>query len=180
MLATATFPIGVSESPVIGRLGLSDRPKRVRRTAKRAPAAASVCLIVSPDPLKQMMFGQAAKRVGWRSVVCSDKATAMEQIATGMVGMALVDVATAEPATAVERRLLVESLAAHKNLLTVVCGRSNDSQEEIWARQQAAWMYLAGVAPESDLAPILSGAKEVADRLNKKREPALVGSDFDF
>jgi hypothetical protein len=180
MLATATFPISVNDSPVTGRLGLSDRPERIRRTTKRAPAAGSVCLVVSADPLKQLMFGQAASRAGWRSVVCADMATAMQQVVAGVVGMALVDVATTEPATAMDCRRLVEGLSAHKNLLTVVCGRSNDSQEEVWARQHAVWMYLPGVAPESDLDPILSGAKEVADRLNKKRSPALVGSDLDF
>ncbi len=180
MLATATFPISVNDSSVSGRLSLSDRPVRTRRTAKRAPAAGSVCLIVSPDPLKQMMFGQAAKRAGWKSVVCADKASAMEQIATGTVGMTLVDIASVDATTANERRSLVASLAAHKNMLSVVCGHSNDTQEEIWARENSAWVYLAGVAPESDLDPVLSGAKEVADRLNKKRSLALAGSELEF
>ncbi len=178
MLATATFPIEVNTTPVVSRLGLSDRPQRVRRTAKRAPATSSVCVIVSSDPLKQMMFGQAAKRAGWRSVVCADRAAAMEKIAEGTVGVALIDVATADRVAAQDHRLLVEGLSAHESILSVVCGRSNDSQEEIWARQHRTWMYLPGVAPESDLDPVLGAAKEVADRLNKKRTPALAGMEF--
>jgi hypothetical protein len=178
MLATATFPIDVDASPVTGRLGLSDRPQKVRRAAKRAPATSSVCVIVSSDPLKQMMFGQAAKRAGWRSVVCADRAAAMEKIAEGTVGLALVDVATSDEVAANDHRLLVEGLADRKGILSVVCGRSADSQEEIWARQHSTWMYLPGVAPESDLDPVLGAAKEVADRLSKKRSPALVGMEF--
>jgi hypothetical protein len=172
MLATATFSIGACDAPVTGRLALSDRPQRIRRTAKRAPATGSVCLVVSPDPLKQLMFGQAAKRAGWKLVVCADEAAAMEQVAAGTVGLALVDTAAPDAETAGDRRLLVERLASHKNLLTVVCGRSSDAQEEIWAREFGAWMYLPGVAPESDLDPILCGAKEVAEKLHKQRSPA--------
>jgi len=41
-------------------------------------------------------------------------------------------------------------------------------------------MYLAGVAPESDLDPVLNAAKEVADRLNKKRSLATAGNGSDF
>jgi hypothetical protein len=137
-------------------------------------------LIVSPDPLKQMMFGQAAKRCGWRTVVCTDKASAMEQVATGSVGVTLVDIASVDAATAGDRTALVESLAAYKNLLTVVCGRTSNSQEEIWAREYAVWMYLAGVAPESDLDPVLTSAKEVADRMNKKPSLATVGGDWNY
>ena len=67
----------------------------------------------------------------------------------------------------------------HPDLLTVVCGRTNDTQEEIWAREQAAWMYLPGVAPESDIDPILSAAKEVVEKLNKaSRSLVGVGDEF--
>jgi hypothetical protein len=172
MLATATFSIDALEAPVVQRPALAGRQQRVRRTAKRV-AAGSVCLVVSPDPLRRMMFGQAAERAGWKSVVCADEAQALEHIAGGTVGMTLVDTATPGPLTAADRKSLVEKLAGRKNLLTVVCGKSNDAQEEIWARQFAAWMYLPGVAPESNLDPILFAAKEVAEKLNK--QPSLVG-----
>jgi hypothetical protein len=174
MLATATFSIDALEAPVVQRPTLAGRQQRVRRTAKRT-ATGSVCLVVSPDPLRRMMFGQAAERAGWKSVVCSDEAQALEQIAGGAVGLTLVDTATPGPQSAADRKSLVEKLADQKNLLTVVCGRSSDTQEEIWAREFAAWMYLPGVAPESDLDPILAGAKEVVEKLNKQRAPSLVG-----
>jgi hypothetical protein len=174
MLATATFSIDALETPVVQRPALAGRQQRVRRTAKRV-ASGSVCLVVSPDPLRRMMFGQAAERAGWKSVVCVDEAQALEHVAGGTVGLTLVDTATSGQLTVADRKSLVEKLAGQKNLLTVVCGRSNDTQEEIWARQFAAWMYLPGVAPESDLDPILFAAKEVAEKLNKQRSPSLVG-----
>ena len=175
MLATATFAIDALEAPVVQRPALAGRQQRVRRATKRT-ATGSVCLVVSPDPLRRMMFGQAAERAGWRSVVCEDRAQALEHIAAGAVGLTLVD--TASTGTS-DRKGLVESLAGRQNLLTVVCGRTNDTQEEIWAREQAAWMYLPGVAPESDIDPILSAAKEVVEKLNKaSRSLVGVGDEF--
>jgi len=179
MLATATFSIDALEAPVVNRPSLAGRQQRVRRAAKRT-ATGSVCLVVSPDPLRRMMFGQAAERAGWRSVVCEDQAQALEHIAAGTVGLTLVDTATPGAKATIDRKNLVESLAGRQNLLTVVCGHTNDTQEEIWAREHAAWMYLPGVAPESDIDPILSAAKQVVEKLNKQRSSSLVGVGDEF
>ena len=178
MLATANTLMNRSESPALmrGDLALADRPQRVRRQARRAPATSLVCLVVSPDPLRQLMFGKAAMRNGWKQVVCADQASALPHLASGTVGMVLVDTVTPNPNTAADRRLLVELLSDQKETLTVVCGRTNDPQEEIWARQCGAWMYLAGVAPESDLDPVLCGAKEVIERMRQRKSPAMSGS----
>jgi hypothetical protein len=159
-----------------GNLALADRPQRVRRQTRRAPATSNVCLVVSPDPLRQMMFGHAAARSGWKQITCADQASAMSHLAAGTVGLVLVDTVTPNPNTAADRRLLVELLSDQKQVLTVVCGRSNDSEEEIWARQCGAWMYLAGVAPESDLDPVLCGAKEINERMQKRPAPAMSSS----
>jgi hypothetical protein len=138
-------------------------------------------LVVSPDPLRQIMFGKAAIRTGWRQVVCSDQASALPHLASGTVGLVLVDTATPNPNTAADRRLLVELLSDQKDLLTVVCGRTNDPAEEIWARQCGAWMYLPGVAPESDLDPVLCGAKQAIERLQQRNSSARsssIGAEF--
>lgn len=175
MLAASNTLLDCCETQAItrGKLSLADRPQRTRRQSRKTPPAGSVCLVVSPDPLRQMMFGQAAVRSGWRQEVCADQASALLHLATGTVGMVLVDTATPNPNTAADRRLLVEMLADQKDLLTVVCGRTSDPQEEIWARQNGAWMYLPGVAPESDLDPVLSGAKEIVERTQKRRTQQL-------
>ncbi len=182
MIATANTLMNVAESSVLtrGNLALADRPQRVRRQARRAPPASLVCLVVSPDPLRQMMFGQAAARSGWKQVVCADHASALQHLASGTVGLVLVDTVTPNPNTAADRRLLVELLSDQKELLTVVCGRTNDPQEEVWARQCGVWMYLPGVAPEADLDPVLAGAKEVVQRTRQRKSPAMSSSRSAF
>jgi hypothetical protein len=174
MLATSDLSFGVETSSAFGRsnLALADRPQRRNRTGRKAPAAGSVCLIISPDPLKQMMFGQSAQRAGWRQVVCNNELEAAVHLATGTVGMMLIDTATPGDPPVVERRSLVKLLSHEKEMLTVVCGRTSDAQEEIWARQCGVWMYLPGVAPETDLQPVLCGAKEVVDRLRQRSKLA--------
>jgi DNA-binding NtrC family response regulator len=178
MVATVDTLLQGSESQVAvrGSLPLADRPQRVRRQSRRAPATSNVCLVVSPDPLRQMMFGQSAARNGWKQVVCADQALALQHLASGTVGMVLVDTVTPNPNTAADRRLLVELLSDQKEVLTVVCGRTNDTEEEVWARQCGVWMYLPGVAPESDLNPVLNGAKEVVERMRQRASFAMAGT----
>jgi DNA-binding NtrC family response regulator len=124
-----------------------------------------------------MMFGQAAERCGWRQAIANDQTTALAHLASGKVGLVLIDTAMPGEHSVAERHLLIELLSGQKNLLTVVCGRTDDQQEEVWARQCGAWMYLPGVAPESDLDPILSGAKELVER--RQRRTTAVADGFE-
>src|SRR5262249_33943440 len=93
MLATCDFTINQASTTDFGRgsLALGDRPQKRSRTPRKAPAASSVCLVVSPDPLRQVMFGKSAEQAGWRQAVCVDQQEALRQLASGMVGMVLVD-----------------------------------------------------------------------------------------
>lgn len=169
-MLTTTSKNEIETRDEVAQLVLADSPRQARRRSRRAPAAGSACLVVSPDPLRRLMFGQAAERTGWDQLVCSDLPEALRLLASGTVGMVLVDVAS-PPAE--ERRLLVECLAQSKDLLTVVCGRSNQPQEEVWARELGAWMYLPGVAPESDIDPILNDARIVTKKLQDRRTAEL-------
>ncbi len=150
------------------------RPVLVWRGAgTRATQAPTLgCLVVSCDPLRQMMFGQTAQRTGWRPLVCGDVPEALQHLATSIIGAALVDIAT-PAADAVQRmRQLVERLAENKDVLTVVCGRTNDRMAEIWARELGVWAHLPGVAPESDLDSLLRAARQVVERMHQRREAA--------
>ena len=146
------------------------RPHRraVSAHATRLPQLA--CLVVSSDPLRQLMFGQTAERTGWRGVVCDDFVAALEHVASGTVGAALVDIATPAESAVKSLRFLVERLAENKELLTVVCGRTNDRLAEIWARELGVWAHLPGVAPESDLDSLLRAARQVVDRILARRD----------
>jgi len=151
---------------------LAQRPHRRAVVARATRLPHLTCLVVSSDPLRQMMFGQTAERTGWRAVVCPDFVAALEHVARGAVGAAVVDIATPADSVVKNLRYLVERLAEHKDLLTVVCGRTNDRLAEIWARELGVWAHLPGVAPESDLDSLLCAARQVVERMQSRHEPS--------
>src|SRR5262245_8247051 len=159
---------------------VSPTQQRGRRTgpARATQVSTFACLVVSSDRLRQMMFGQTAERTGWKSLVCADVAVALEHLATGAVGAALVDIATPSDAAVENLRYLVERLAENKNVLTVVCGRTNDRLAEIWARELGVWAHLPGVAPESDLDSLLCAARQVVERMHARHEPEAAREPF--
>ncbi len=171
MLATLTFEIEQSTDVTVSRALVANRPRQAKRRSRKT-AAGGTCLVISPDALRRKMFGQSAERCGWQQIVCEDAAQALEHLESGNVGMVLIDTASAGEASLEARRWLVERLAENKNVLTVVCGRTSDSQEEVWARQLGVWMYLPGVAPESDLDPMLLAGREASVRLNQRQKTA--------
>jgi hypothetical protein len=157
---------------VNGDAKVAERPRRVRALARSARTSTFACLVVSSDPLRQMMFGRTAERTGWHPLVCADSAVAFEYLETGDVGAALVDIAAPAERIVQDLRVLVERLAANKEVLTVVCGRTNDRLAEIWARELGVWAHLPGVAPESDLDSLLRAARHVVERMQGLREAA--------
>jgi ActR/RegA family two-component response regulator len=173
MFATPTFeieqlPASAPARVAAPRAKVADRPRHSKRRARKV-AAGGTCLVISPDALRRLMFGQSAERCGWQQVVCEDAASALEHLESDNVGMVLIDIASMGDASLEARRWLVEQLAERKDVLTVVCGRTSDSQEEIWARQLGVWMYLPGVAPESDLDPMLVAGREISVRMHQSK-----------
>ncbi|MCC7085517.1 MAG: hypothetical protein IT427_10970 [Pirellulales bacterium] len=178
MIATPTFEIEQTQVAVAGlsaddrgiesRVTVADRPRKAKRAARKV-AAGGTCLVISPDSLKRMMFGQSVQRCGWQQNLCADAASALEHVDSKSIGMVLIDMASTGDTSLEARRWLVEQFACRKDVLTVVCGRTNDADEEIWARQLGVWMYLPGVAPESDLDPMLVAGREVSVRMHSSK-----------
>lgn len=125
----------------------------------------SICLVVSGDPLRQLMFGKAAERSGWKRIICDNTAAARQLVLGGRVAVAVVDLPWQSHGGDSEGRDFVEWLVRDAGVLTVACGRSEFPEEEAWARQAGVWVYLPGVAPESDLDSVLTGAKQIKSRL---------------
>ena len=100
------------------------------------------CLIVSAKAARQQMLVDAASTGGWETIVCGDAPSALRCLSRVFVRLALVDLEKPAPG---ELRQVVEKLAATSGVLVIVCGNEDDIQEEIWARQLGAWLYLPGV-----------------------------------
>jgi hypothetical protein len=134
-----------------------------------AEKGVSMCLVVSIDPLRQLMFGNAAERTGWKRIVCDNLAAARQLVLGGRVAVAVVDLPRPRQmdcnSECEKGRDFVEWLVREAGVLTVACGRSESPEEEAWARQIGVWVYLPGVAPESDLDSVLKGARQIKSRI---------------
>ena len=136
------------------------------RFARRAAKAIQTyqCLVVSGNPERAEMIERAAAEGGWRTVICTDAATALTHLSRSFVHLAVVDL---EGAASRSFRPVLEQLTARGGLLLIVCGNEGNLEEEIWVRQLGAWLYLPGVAENSNLALLCGEARQIAERLTQ-------------
>lgn len=153
---------------------LSVREQVQHKYARRAAKLVNVfqCLIVSANPDRRRMLDRAASETGWKTHVFADAQEALAHVNRWLVQLAVIDL---DAPTSASLRPLVEQLSAQGGLLSIVCGHDEDVQEEIWVRQQGAWMYLPGVADSSNVCLLCSEAKQIVERISQagdnQREP---------
>ncbi len=59
---------------------------------------------------------------------------------------------------------IAEEFASRSNTLVVVCGSGESIDEELWARQLGAWVYLPGVSGGDALMSLFGEAQRVVER----------------
>jgi DNA-binding NtrC family response regulator len=145
---------------------LSARAQIQQKFVKRAAKLVNVfqCLIISADTARREMLQRAAEEGGWKTSLCGDVPSALVHLRRSFVQLALVDL---EGQKRDAFQLVIEQLTARSGLLLVVCGNETDVEEEVWARQQGAWLYLPGVVETSNLALLCGEARHIAERVGK-------------
>jgi hypothetical protein len=139
---------------------------RSRRPVRpEAPPALFRCLIVSTLPQRTAMLQQAAEAQGWEPLLCDSAQVASREVIRNRLQMVIVDLDTSGHGAPDGFAELTERLAGESGRLLLVCGNEGDVQEEIWARQLGAWMYLPGVDDQSDVAMLCGEARNVAEKL---------------
>jgi DNA-binding NtrC family response regulator len=138
------------------------------RFAKRSSKTLSVyqCLIVSADAKRRDMFERAALNGGWKTFLCADAPTALAMVNRSLVQLAIVDL-EAQQADAL--RPVIEQFKVSRGLLLIVCGNEGDVEEEVWVRQLGAWLYLPGVADDSNLSLLFGEARHIVERLSESK-----------
>ena len=124
------------------------------------------CLIVSPRARQREVLSRAATASGWASVVCSDAATARHLAQRIVVKLAFIDLEEGPLDTLVSLQELAADLSRMGCPLLVVCGADGDRQQEIWARQLGAWLYLPGMAGVEEMTQL---CEEAAQRRRAKQ-----------
>lgn len=130
------------------------------------------CLVVSSDAERAEMLASAAVDNGWDPIVCMDAESALAHQSRGFAQLAIIDLESDE---AGEFPQLLGKLAASKSLLTMVCGNEENAEEEIYARQAGAWLYLPGVSESSNLSLLCGEAKHIVSKMYAASTTATAG-----
>jgi hypothetical protein len=59
---------------------------------------------------------------------------------------------------------VAEEFAGRPGSLLVICGSEDSAEEELWARQLGAWVYLPGVASGDTLVSLCADARRLSER----------------
>ena len=164
----------------MSQVQLSQRTNRVKAAKQpAAPAPKGVgktaqyrCLIASDSASRAAMFSRAASEQGWEPIVCCDSEEAAREAVCQQIQMAVVDVGGHGGVPQDRFRAIAEQLVADKNALVMICGSEEDANEEIWARQIGAWMYLPGVDDQTDIAMLCGESRNIVEKLRRPPSPA--------
>ena len=133
--------VGIASEVMTPKSADAVSPRGVRR------AGLLDCLVVSGDASRRSRFEAAVELAGW--LECASPATTgdLRQAVDRDFQLAIVDIA--------------EELAARPGTLLVICGSEDNVDEELWARQLGAWLYLPGVCDGDSLTSLCVEARRL-------------------
>ncbi len=140
------------------------QPRLERAVKSVATRGLLECLIVSPRARQRDLLSQAATASGWASVVCKDADTARHVASRIIVKLAFIDLEDAPADASAGLQDLAAELTRLGCPLLVVCGADGNRQQEIWARQLGAWLYLPGMTGVEEMSQLCEEARNVVER----------------
>lgn len=134
-------------------------------------AALLDCLVVSGDASRRGRFEAAVELAGWLDCASPETTGELRQAIDRDFQLAIVDIAAPLGDRVNDTIEIAEELAARPGTLLVICGSEDNVDEELWARQLGAWLYLPGVCDGDSLTSLCVEARHLRDGA-----PAVVGS----
>jgi len=151
--------VGIT-SEVLAPEATSDvRPRSTRRTAMLD------CLVVSGDSARRRRFEAAVELAGWLECASPETSGELRQAVDRDFQLVIVDIASPLGDRVNDSVEIAEELAARPGTLLVICGSEDNVDEELWARQLGAWLYLPGVCDGDSLTSLCVEARRLRDGL---------------
>ena len=144
--------------------------EEVRSMATQAPAIRTgripglKCLVVSGDQGLRGRLSTMSELGGFTGCETPADAAEMRSVVDGDYQLVIVDIARSLGDRVNDTVELAEEFASRPGTLVVVCGSSDSVDEELWARQLGAWVYLPGVSGSDSLMSLFSEARRVVER----------------
>ena len=140
-------------------------PRSTRRTAMLD------CLVVSGDSARRRRFEAAVELAGWLECASPETSGEIRQAIDRDFQLVIVDIASPLGDRVSDSVEIAEEMAARPGTLLVICGSEDNVDEELWARQLGAWLYLPGVCDGDSLTSLCVEARRL-----RNGAPAFAGS----
>jgi DNA-binding response OmpR family regulator len=144
--------------------------EEVRSLASQAPAVrggripALSCLVVSGNEGLRGRLNTMSELGGFTGCETPADATDLRSVVDADYQLVIVDIAHPLGDRVNDTVELAEEFASRPGTLLVVCGSDDSVDEELWARQLGAWVYLPGVSNGDSLMSLFAEARRVVDR----------------
>jgi hypothetical protein len=122
------------------------------------------CLVVSGDGGLRNRLDAVTELSGWSACEAPVDAAELRSAVEGDYQLVIADVANALGDRVNDTVEIAEEFASRPGTLLVVCGSTDSVEEELWARQLGAWVYLPGVAGGDALVSLFAEARRVVER----------------
>jgi len=119
------------------------------------------CLVVTGDASRRRRFEGAIELAGWLECSAPESAADLRTAVDSDFHLVIVDVASPLGDRVNDTIELAEEFAARPGTLLVVCGSEDNIDEELWARQLGAWLYLPGVCDGDSLTSLCVEARRL-------------------
>jgi len=121
------------------------------------------CLVVTGDASRRRRIGAAAELAGWLECAAPETSGELRQAIDRDFQLVIIDVASPLGERVNDTLEIAEEMAVRQGTLLVVCGSEDSLDEELWARQLGAWLYLPGVCSSDSLTTLFVEARRLRD-----------------
>jgi len=122
------------------------------------------CLVVSGDRGFRNRLDAVTELSGWSVCDTPEDFTDLQAVVDGDYQLVIADIARPLGDRVNDTVEIAEEFASRPGTLLVVCGAEESVDEELWARQLGAWVYLPGVSSGDALVSLFSDARRVIER----------------
>jgi len=142
----------------------------VRSVASQAPSVRTgrlpglKCLIVSGDDGLRGRLSTMSELGGFVGCEAPADSADLHAAIDGDYQLVIVDIARPVGDRVNDTVEVAEEFAGRPGTLLVVCGSDDSVDEELWARQLGAWVYLPGVSNGDALMSLFAEARRISDR----------------
>ena len=134
----------------------------------RGPALLN-CLVLSGDRGLRNRLDAMAELGGWSACDAPDDPADLPGVVDGDYRLVIVDIAHPLGDRVSDTVEIAEEFASRPGTLLVVCGSERNVDEELWARQAGAWVYLPGVSRGDALVALCADARRLVERRGEIR-----------